>query len=206
MLNDLEQMPRATLCWPEEMFMRFCQAYPRETDERLMATFEIPVTALRHLVLIFGLKKMKATDPASDTARMIAEYWDCCTLPQIAVKCGCSISTVKRVAASLGLRCPKDKRRERITTGINERHRSENRRILFGLEQKTKRKLVKNDARNALRKKLRAAGYIVSRGSNTIFIPDGLKRLVRREQNACKLGFHFFIENDSRADGQFSNS
>lgn len=206
MLNDLEEMPRATLCWSEEMFMRFCQAYPRETDERLMATFEIPITALRHLVLAFGLKKLRATDPESDTARMVAEYWDFCTLPQIAVKCGCSISTVKRVAVSLGLTCPSDKRRERITTGLNACYRREHRRILFGFGQKTKKKLVKNKARNALRKKLRAAGYIVGKGSCNVIIPEGLKRLKRRESNARKLGFHFFSDGYDREANKCNNS
>ena len=62
---------------------------------------------------------------------------------------------------------------------------------VFGLDQHTNIKLVTNPRKVKYRTKLKNDGYIVMRGSNTIYYTPEQKRHRHREENARKTGLDF---------------
>lgn len=66
----------------------------------------------------------------------------------------------------------------------------EKRRILYGLEQKTKYKLGSNPSRKSLKANMkRKHGYVSENGSNVIYYTDTTRRSAVQEQHAVALGF-----------------
>ena len=66
----------------------------------------------------------------------------------------------------------------------------EKRRILYGLEQKTKYKLGSNPCRKRLKSKMKCRyGYFSEKGSNVIYYTDTTRRSAVQEQHAVALGF-----------------
>ena len=79
--------------------------------------------------------------------------------------------------------------RERCREGMNKVLRAEKRRIMFGLEQKTKRKLTKAPrCKVKSRTDLRKLGYIVKRASNIAYYTDSTLRDSHIERLANKHG------------------
>lgn len=66
--------------------------------------------------------------------------------------------------------------------------RREKARILYGLEQKTKLKLVTSKKKIQYRYALRQHGYDINRGESVAYIVDGTRRSARVEANARKHG------------------
>lgn len=73
--------------------------------------------------------------------------------------------------------------------------RSERRRVLFGLEQRTNLRVVRCPRRKInLRHNLRRRGYQVSRASNEAWIVPATRRSMLMEEHGRAMGFHFIIE------------
>ena len=102
-----------------------------------------------------------------------------------------SKSTVRRVITGLHLTRTKEQEKEirsRIRKKLIKKERA---RIVFGLDQHTNIKLVTNPRKVKYRTKLKNDGYIVMRGSNTIYYTPEQKRHRHREENARKAGLDF---------------
>ena len=96
-----------------------------------------------------------------------------------------SKSTVRRVVTGLHLTRTKEEEKEirsRIRRKLIKKERA---RIVFGLDQHTNIKLVTNPRKVKYRTKLKNDGYIVMRGSNTIYYTPEQKRHRHREENAA---------------------
>ena len=80
---------------------------------------------------------------------------------------------------------------------------AERRRILFGLPQKTKIKVVRmTTAKNGARTRMRKAGYIVTDDHSRIFYDFGTRRSPKMERNAEKNGIRILpIEHYDAANG-----
>jgi len=66
----------------------------------------------------------------------------------------------------------------------------EKRRILYGLEQKTKYKLGSNPCRKTLKSNMKCKhGYISEKGSDVIYYTETTRRSAVQEQHAVALGF-----------------
>lgn len=71
--------------------------------------------------------------------------------------------------------------------------KAEQRRVLFGLEQKTKLRVVScSRSKLSLRHNLRKHGYIIGRASNEATITAGTRRSEIMEKRAEKLGIRFY--------------
>ena len=78
------------------------------------------------------------------------------------------------------------KHRATMTTLIAQ----EKRRILYGLEQKTKYKLGSNPSRKSLKSNMKwKHGYVSEKGSDIIYYTETTRRSAVQEQHAVALGF-----------------
>ena len=102
-----------------------------------------------------------------------------------------SKSTVRRVVTELHLTRTKEEEREKRSRIRRKLIKKERARIVFGLDQHTNIKLVTNPRKVKYRTKLKNDGYIVMRGSNTIYYTPEQKRHRHREENARKAGLDF---------------
>ena len=79
--------------------------------------------------------------------------------------------------------------RERISEGQKKLYRAERRRVLFGLEQKTNKKVFQAPKyKHELRYRLRKCGYIIDRGSSVAYYNESTNRHAGKEESAKRLG------------------
>ena len=82
--------------------------------------------------------------------------------------------------------------RKNMSIGRKKLYRDEKRRVLFGLEQKSKIKVIRaSHAKVCCRTELRSLGYIVGRGSNVAYWNADTLRNEEREKNASRYGIRF---------------
>lgn len=82
--------------------------------------------------------------------------------------------------------------RKNISDGRKKLYKDEKRRVLFGLEQKTRIKVVRaSHAKVCCRSELRSLGYIIPKGSNVAYYNAETLRNEKRELNARKHGIRF---------------
>lgn len=79
--------------------------------------------------------------------------------------------------------------KNKISETIKKQFADEKRRVLFGLEQKTNRKVIKAPKfKCELRFRMRKLGYIIPRGSNIAYWNEETKRNESKERTAAKYG------------------
>lgn len=79
--------------------------------------------------------------------------------------------------------------RKRCSDGVNKLIKAEKRRVMFGLEQKSNRKVTKAPPyKTRVRTILRRHGYVIERGSNIAYYNEEIIRDLRKEELACKYG------------------
>ena len=70
-------------------------------------------------------------------------------------------------------------------------YRSESRRMVFGLDQRLNRCLGKDTSRLKIYDELRRYGYIVIKGSRTVYYSPDMRRVQHVESYAVALGLVF---------------
>lgn len=113
---------------------------------------------------------------------------------------------VWKIVKELGLVRTEEKKKEHISRGRIELVKSERRRIIFGLDQRTNLKLVSNKKRLNLKQKLKSCGYTVIPGENTIYYGENLVRRPVREANGIKLGLKFMPLPTETTDENYSQT
>lgn len=93
-------------------------------------------------------------------------------------------------------------RRNKVKATKANTIQSEKRRLMWGLPQKTKLKLVISDKKERkccykIRERLRLSNYHFDIGSKTIYYDDSTVRSLRKENFAIKHGFKFFDSSNS---------
>lgn len=138
-----------------------------------------------------GLSKREQRKRNSDIREFVEMEHENMTYKEMAKRAGVHRVTVWKIANELGLKRSRDKWNDHIRKSRIERIKSEKRRIMFGLEQRTKLKVVCNKSKHYLRQKLRQFGYVADKGSNTVYYTDDTVRKPIRERNGERLGFIF---------------
>lgn len=110
---------------------------------------------------------------------------------EMAKRTGLKENTVWKICRELGLRRKPEHKRIIMSRCRKELYQSERRRVNWGLDQKTRLKVVKNQARLNLRAKLSHIGYIVAKGENIVYYSDDLVRHPVRERNGERMGLRF---------------
>lgn len=138
-----------------------------------------------------GLRKEDPTRRNLDIREFIKMEYDNLSFGEMAKRTGFHVDTIGKIARSLGLRRTRPQWNENIRKARVATIQSERRRVIFGLEQRTKLKVVSNPQKHYLRQKMRQFGYIADIGSNTLYYTDGTDRRPIRERNGERLGFKF---------------
>lgn len=117
---------------------------------------------------------------------------ECLSFGDIAERLGISRRSVIRVAAQWNIyRTPEEITLLRSKGRINL-IRKERRRITFGLDQKSRLKVVHNPERKKLRFLLKRKGYIVTPGDNKVYYPNEKVRKYEYEIKGKSLGLKFY--------------
>lgn len=138
-----------------------------------------------------GLRKKGANERNHDIKAFVKKEYDNLSYREMARRTRLHTVTIYKIAKELGLSSSRQRTNENIRRARNETIRSERRRIMFGLEQRTNLKVVCNLKKLYLRQKMRQCGYIAARGGNTIYYTKYTVRRPIRERNGRNLGFEF---------------
>lgn len=176
------------------------ELYPIESCNYIARILNISPWAVYCKGLELGLKKTTKRRFIENEESVKALYpTNSCR--EIAEIIGIHTTTVKRIVARLGLkRTPEEdyEIRSRIRKSLV---RKEYRRILFGLEQTSKIKVVKNPKKYNLRYKLKKHGYKCDWAGNVIYFSSDIKRYPKWEQEAVAIGFRIEPENSEQLIG-----
>ena len=177
--------------WTDERIAVLQQYYNVESNEKVAERLGISTRTLARKAQQLGLHKSKAITKTTGLDEVVRELYPDHSINEIAGQLHTSARSIQRIVKRLGLSRTKEqdsKLRSRIRTKLLK---LEHARIVFGFEQRTNIKLVKNPPKVRLRTKLKGEGYIVFRGDMTIYYPQGLKRHLIQEENGKKLGLDF---------------
>ncbi|MGN1255446.1 MAG: hypothetical protein ACI4T9_12770 [Prevotella sp.] len=139
-----------------------------------------------------GLYKNNPTERNREAMALVEIEHAALTYKEIAQRTGLTVKTISRLAKKCGLHRSPDQWRANLSRTRKELYRRERARVTFGLNQRTRLKVVCNQRRNELRYNLKRSGYIISSDDrNVIYYPPGLKRHPVREQHGIALGMKF---------------
>ena len=176
--------------WTEDMLSELKSHYTTETNEALAKRLGICSKTLVLKARSLGLVK-KPVRTNKIAIEMVSRLYEDHSLSELARLSGISLRTVSRVVKALHLQRTPQMEQQIRSRRRKELIRRERAHVLYGLPQKTNIKVVSNKPRIALRSKLKARGYIVFAGSNTIYYREQQKRCLIRERNGRKLGLRF---------------
>lgn len=110
---------------------------------------------------------------------------------EISEKTGISISSVHRIAASLGLKKTKEQVLLIQSRIRNSMIQDEKRRIIFGMGQKTNIKVVTDRKKHTIKYRLRRRGYLIGNNKDHLFYTDQTPRNIHYEEMGKKHGLSF---------------
>lgn len=159
--------------------------YPNTTNAEIMARYGISKHVLERLKKELGLKKSEEFMRAS-RAKGFATMKEIGWPPK-----GYAIPNREKAWATLADRTKNrgDEWKGKISRTMAKQWKDEKRRVLFGLEQKTNRKVTKAPKfKCELRSRMRRLGYIIPRGGNIAYWDVNTKRSQSKERTARKYG------------------
>lgn len=171
-------LPRGAKKWLKEH-------YANTSNSDIMEHLGIKKGVLARLKKEFRLKKSKEFMRAS-RAKGFATLKEMGWPPK-----GYAIPNREKAWASLAERTKNrgEEWKEKISKSVKKQFADEKRRVLFGLEQKTNRKVIKAPKfKCELRFRMRKLGYIIPRGSNIAYWNEETKRNESKERTASKYG------------------
>lgn len=168
--------------------------YANTTNAEIMARLNLKMATLHRLARAYGLTKSK--EFMAEWHKKITEFACASNKRNNWPPKGYIIPRSREFYFKKGvtplMRLGREKNAERIRKGVESRNAtiaSERRRILFGLEQKTKLKLNGSFRHKAhVRCQLRKLGYIVERGANTATITPHTRRSEHYETRCKEVG------------------
>lgn len=183
------KIPHRTL-WTADRIAMLRDHYTQETNETLALRLGICSKTLVRKARLLGLTKQPVR-VNHDTARIVQSLYDDHSYSEIAAAAQVSVRTVSRIVRSLHLQRTPAMERQIRSRRRRELIRSERAHVVFGLPQRTRIKVVCNKKRIALRSRLKANGYIVYPGMNTIYYPSEIQRRPLREEHGIRMGLRF---------------
>ena len=184
-------MGRPNIIWTEEMTDRLISDYPITFNQILADKLGISVSTVRRKARELGIQKAGTGRMNYSTWETVERLFPTHSHRQIAKAAGVSERTVRRICRSLNLRRDREEDAVMRSNGIRSAYNSEHRRRIFGLEQHTNRLLGKDRERLRICEELKRYGYIVIKGSRTVYYSSEMRRIVHVESYAKALGLRF---------------
>ncbi len=166
---------------------RFHTDYIHEIASHLSCTTS---TVSRHARLL-GLRKENPSGRNHDARAFVEMEYPNLSYGEMAVRTDLCKNTIYLIARELGLSRTREQMSAIKSRRRKELIRSERRRIIFGLDQKTNIKVVSNHQKIRLRGSLKHLGYILGTDGHTFYYYPGLRRHPIKESNGRALGFTF---------------
>lgn len=177
--------------WTEEHDAILTERFHTEYLQDIADDMGFSRSTVQQHAKILGLRKADPRERNKDIRAFVELEFHNLTYKEMAKRTGLNDYTIFKIARELGLVRTREKWNENIGTGLREAYRSERRRVMFGLDQRTKWKVVCNRKKIRLRHKLKEQGYIVAKGGHSVYYTDDIVRRPIRERNGEKLGFKF---------------
>ena len=174
-------MPRHKIEWTDEMLEELVVNFAILSDSVLSQRLRVSISTVR--------RKATVGRNSFQTWVLVEEMFGKHSNREIADAAHVTERTVRRICKRLGLKLPKETRAMYISCSLTKTIKSEKRRILFGLEQRTDRFIGKDKVRNRVFHLLAGHGYIVIKGSMTAYYSPLMRRFEHIEAYAVSAGF-----------------
>lgn len=178
------------MTWTDEMIDVLTETFPVESTRHTADILGVSVTTVKNKAKELGIVKFKKTKWL-ERAEYIRRHFHKKSLSAIAIDLGITLSSVRRIAASIGLKRTEEERFALISKTRTEIISRERRRMVFGFDPLTRLKVVTNRPRVLLRAKMKAKGYVVAMERNVMYYPSNIKRSQEQESNGIRLGLRF---------------
>ena len=175
--------------WTDEMIDILTEEFPITYDRMVADKLKISVSSVRRKAS--ELKLVKARISNYRTMQTVEELYPTHSQRQIAEIAGVSVRTVGRICKTLNLKRDREEDSIMRSEGIRRVFQSDNRRILYGLDQKTNRCFGRSNERLKVYDELKRHGYIVIKGTRTVYYSQDMRRVVHVESYAKALGLRF---------------
>ena len=187
----MQSMGRPNIVWTEEMIDILTTEYPITFNVVLAQKLGVSISSVHRKARALGLVQAGNGRINYKTWETVEELFASHNHRQIATAAGVSERTVRRICKSLNLRRDREDDSVMRSEVIRKICQSENRRILFGLEQNTDRLIGKDKERLKIVDELKKYGYIVIKGSRKVYYSSEMRRIVHLESYAEALGLRF---------------
>lgn len=184
-------MPRPSIIWTDEMLDHLTREYAITFNGVLAQRLGVSIKSIQRKASELGLVKAGTGKMNYKTWETVERLFPTNCQRQIAEVAGVSERTVRRICKSLNLRRDHDEKKVMCSEGMKRVFQSENRRVLFGLEQNTNKLLGRDKERLRISEELKKHGYIVIKGSRIVYYSSGMRRIIHLESYAEALGLRF---------------
>ncbi len=160
------------------------------TDKAMAAKLHVSVSSLRRKATEMGLKKCSLGPNGFYIWETIRTMFGKHTNKEIAEVVHISDRQVRKICKRMGLTRSKEEISKIRSDAVLKTLSSERRRLIFGMEQKTDRRIGVRKARQKVVELLAKHGYITIKGSMTTYYSSTMNRYEHVESYAISLGFH----------------
>ena len=181
-------MGRPRIVWTEEMIEILMTEYPITFNGVLAQKLGVSVCTIQRKASELGLVKAGSGKMNYKAWETVERLFPTYSQKQIAQEAGVSERTVRRICKALNLKRDREEDAVMRSIGLKRLYGSDSRRILYGLEQKVNRCLGRSNERLKVYDELKRYGYIVIKGSRTVYYSSEMRRIVHVESYAIALG------------------
>lgn len=188
--------------WTTDELEYLRQRYPCEHTRDVAAALGRTVLAVINMAERLHLKKVKGPKLSLEKREQLKELFPDHTYNYIARKLGVSYKTVFGLVKAMGLVNTLDRKSAMMSKLMKQKYAYE--RILrYTDDGKMKHKVLDaNHKQTAMEWRLITNGYILDDDSMNVYYEPGMKRHLRQERNAEKMGFSFHEYDPHKHDDQ----
>ena len=189
------RMGRKGIEWTATMIEKMLEEYAVTFDRILADDFHISVNSVRRKAKKLRLSKQYKGRKNMVARKIVTENYHDMSYRQLARLARIDIRSVVNMVMEYGLSRTEEETSFMKSKGVKAFIRSERARVTFGLPQKSGRKVSTNRRLILMRHRLAKDGYIVIKGSRTVYYSEEMKRHYVREMNAMGMGISFELWN-----------
>lgn len=183
-------MARPKITWTDAMIEDLVCDYPVMSNEKLAKKLGVcERSVIRKAKEMRLTKAFKGSDKFQVWA-IVEKMFGKHPYRKIAQEAQVSEKTVMRICKKLKLQMEKEEVAKHRSEGLRKTLRTEKSRIVFGLEQKTDRRIGQDKARTRVLRMLSQHGYITIKGSRTAYYSVYMRRADHIEAYAASIGIN----------------
>ena len=182
-------MARPKIEWTDEMLEELLLSFSISSDTALSRKLQVSASSLRRKAHEMGLAKSFVGRNNYEAWTTVERMFGKHSNKEIAAEAHVTERTVRRICKRLNLKLSKEEKAAYISKSLRKTIKSEKRRILFGIDQRTDRPIGKDKNRTHVLKALADHGYIVIKGSMVAYYSPLMKRYEHVEAYAVSVGF-----------------